>query len=100
MVTISPEGHKPQSCGAYICALKRGAAFRVYVAWSLEADRKTLVYSPEKHPSTADECAKAVRDAFAFVETVGFMMDAVSLPANPEKRARALAKVPVLCRKG
>ncbi|AJE04119.1 coiled-coil domain-containing protein [Geobacter pickeringii] len=100
MVTISPEGHKPQSCGAYICALKRGAGFRVFVAWTLETDRKTLVYSPDTQPATADACAKAVRDAFAFVETVGFMMDAVSLPADPEKRARALAKVPALCRRG
>lgn len=100
MVSISPEGHVPQSCGAYICALRRGKGFRVYVAWTLEADRKTLVYSPEKQPASAEECSLAIGDAFEFVETVGFMMDEVHLPSDPEKRARALAKMPVLCRKG
>lgn len=100
MVNISPEGHAPQTCGAYICALRRGERYRVFVAWLLTADRKTHVYAPEKQPANAQECTKAVRDAFVFVETVGFMMDSVRLSTDLEKRARALAKIPVLCLKG
>lgn len=99
MVNISPEGHLPQTCGAYICALRRGEAFLVYVAWLLTVDKKTLVYAPDKQPESETACRKVVRDAVAFVETVGFMMDAIRLSSDPDKRLRALTKVPVLCRK-
>lgn len=99
MVNISPEGHLPQTCGAYICALRRGEAFLVYVAWLLTVDKKTLVYAPDRQPESETACRKVVRDAVAFVETVGFMMDAIRLSSDPDKRLRALAKVPVLCRK-
>lgn len=96
VVNITPAGHTPQPCGAYVIALKRGERYRVHVAWSLTADHSTLVYSPEKQPADAQECARVVRDALAFVETVGFMMDAVRLNADPDKRGRTLAKIPVL----
>ncbi|WP_343213547.1 hypothetical protein [Geobacter grbiciae] len=96
VVNITPAGHTPQPCGAYIVALKKGERFRVHVAWSLTTDHSTLVYSPEKQPTDANECSKVVRDALAFVETVGFMMDAVRLNPDPDKRGRALAKIPVL----
>jgi hypothetical protein len=96
VVNITPAGHTPQPCGAYVIALKRGERYRVHVAWSLTADHSTLVYSPEKQPADAGECSRVVRDALAFVETVGFMMDAVRLNADPDKRGRALAKIPVL----
>jgi hypothetical protein len=96
VVNITPAGRTPQPCGAYIIALKRGERFRVHVAWSLTADRSTLVYSPEKQPADAAECARVVRDALTFVETVGFMMDAVRLNPDLDKRGRALAKIPVL----
>jgi len=100
VVNITPAGRTPQPCGAYIIALKRGGRFRVHVAWSLASDRTTLVYSPEKQPADAAECAKVVRDALTFVETVGFMMDAVRLNPDMDKRGRALAKIPVLRLKG
>uniref|UniRef100_A0A831XDP7 Uncharacterized protein n=1 Tax=Geobacter metallireducens TaxID=28232 RepID=A0A831XDP7_GEOME len=96
VVNITPAGRTPQPCGAYVIALKRGERYRVHVAWSLTADHSTLVYSPEKQPADAEECSRVVRDALAFVETVGFMMDAVRLSTDPVKRGRALAKIPVL----
>lgn len=99
-VNVSPPGHVPQTCGAYICVLKRRETVRVYVAWSLTADRKTLVYVPEHPPSGEADSTGVVRDAFAFVETVGFMMDRLRLPDDPVKRGKALAAVPVLCRRG
>lgn len=100
VVNITPAGRPPQPCGAYIIALKRGERFRVHVAWSLTADNSTLVYSPEKQPGDAAECSRVVGDALGFVETVGFMMDSVKLNADPDKRGRALAKIPVLRIKG
>ncbi|GLI40060.1 hypothetical protein KI811_02335 [Geobacter hydrogenophilus] len=96
VVNITPAGHTPQPCGAYVVALRKGERFRVHVAWSLTTDHSTLVYSPEKQPADAGECAAVVRDALAFVETVGFMMDAVRLNPDPDKRGRALAKISVL----
>ena len=96
VVNITPAGHTPQPCGAYVVALGKGELFRVHVAWSLTDDHSTLVYSPGKQPADAEECSRVVRDALAFVETVGFMMDAVRLNADPDKRGRALAKIPVL----
>lgn len=96
VVNITPAGHTPQPCGAYVIALKRGERYRVHVAWSLTADHSTLVYSPEKQPADAEDCSRLVRDALAFVETVGFMMDAVRLNPDLDKRGRALAKIPVL----
>lgn len=100
VVNITPAGRPPQPCGAYIIALKRGERFRVHVAWSLTVDNSTLVYSPEKQPADAAECSRVVGDALGFVETVGFMMDSVKLNADPDKRGRALAKIPVLRIKG
>lgn len=96
VVNITPAGRTPQPCGAYVIALNRGGRYRVYVAWSLASDRTTLVYSPEKQPADAAECARVLRDALTFVETVGFMMDAVRLNPDMDKRGRALAKIPVL----
>lgn len=96
VVNITPAGRPPQPCGAYIVALKRGERFRVHVAWSLTVDSSTLVYSPEKQPADAAECSRVVGDALGFVETVGFMMDSVKLNADPDKRGRALSKIPVL----
>lgn len=96
VVNITPAGRTPQPCGAYVIALKRGERFRVHVAWSLTADHSTLVYSPEKQPADVAECGRVVRDALAFVETVGFMMDSVRLNQDLDKRGRALAKIPVL----
>jgi len=100
VVNITPAGHTPQPCGAYVVALKRGERYRVHVAWSLTADRSTLVYSPERQPVDAEECSRVVRDALAFVETVGFMMDAVRLSPDREKRRLALSRIPVLRLKG
>lgn len=100
VVNITPAGRSPQPCGAYIVALKRGERFRVHVAWSLTVDNSTLVYSPEKQPADAAECSRVVGDALGFVETVGFMMDSVKLNADPDKRGRALSKIPVLSIKG
>lgn len=100
VVNITPAGRPPQPCGAYIIAIKRGERFRVHVAWSLTVDNSTLVYSPEKQPADAAECSRVVGDALGFVETVGFMMDSVKLNADPDKRGRALAKIPVLRIKG
>lgn len=99
MVNISPEGHLPQTCGAYICALRQGESYRVYVAWQLTVDKKTLVYAPDRQPESEEACRKIVNDAVAFVETVGFMMDTIRLSGDADKRLKALAKVPVLCRK-
>lgn len=100
VVNITPAGRPPQPCGAYIVALKKGERFRVHVAWSLTSDHSTLVYSPEKQPADAAECSQVVRDALGFVETVGFMMDSIRLNADPDKRGRALSKIPVLRLKG
>ncbi|RNC71360.1 MAG: hypothetical protein ED859_04205 [Desulfuromonadales bacterium] len=100
VVNITSEGRVPQPSGACVCALKRGDVFGVYVAWNLMSDKVTLVYTPERQPADTVECGQMVLNAMAYVETVGFMMDATRLPADRDKRARVLSKVSVLCQKG
>jgi hypothetical protein len=68
---------------------------RVFVAWHLKDDDTFQVHVPERQPADAEECRGVVHAAQAFVETVGFMMDKVRLAGDPDKRSRALAKVPV-----
>ncbi len=93
---ITPEGHQPQNCGAYVCGLLRNGGRRVYVALLLTESGKVLVYAPDKQPETDAVYAKTVRDALDFAETVGFMLGAVELDADMEKRSRVLSGMPVL----
>ena len=94
-VTIIPHGHPPQQCSAYICVVRGDGGPRVFVAWHLKDDDTFQVHVPERQPADAEECRGVVHAAQAFVETVGFMMDKVRLAGDPDKRSRALAKVPV-----
>jgi hypothetical protein len=96
MPRINVADEPPQKCGAYICAITRDGATRVYVALHLTESGKALVYLPDSQPTTRPEMFKVINDAMEFAETVGFMMDEVTLHADSSKRSAQLAKIPVL----
>jgi hypothetical protein len=95
MVRINSEGNEAQNCSAYICGLRQSGSLRVYSALYLTESKKALVYVPDKQPSDEDTYSRVMRAGLLFMETVGFVIDALPLENDPALRLEALKKVPV-----
>ncbi|MBI1921560.1 MAG: hypothetical protein HYS23_10845 [Geobacter sp.] len=97
-VEFNPGGHYPQKCNAYVCAVGSTEAPEVYLVWHLLKEEKILVYVPQQQPQDPESYSKILKDATYYFESIGFMLDQVSLPSDPKKRTKAIEKVPALRR--
>lgn len=91
--SVAPEGFPSQPCEAYVCGVKGSGAPAVFVALVLQMSAKTLVYLPKRRPSDPAGYRVVVGNAMLFLESIGFMMDQVSLPADRAKREAALKSI-------
>jgi hypothetical protein len=96
MARITPDGKSPENSCAFILALKKNGDLLVYVPCLLSESGMILTYVPERQPENPVELADIIQDAVDFIETVGFMMEPVSLSTDPQRRAAALQFIPVL----
>jgi len=92
---IAPDGKGQESCQAYVCSLKRGAAVEVYAALYGTQSGKTTVYLPEMQPADERALAGTLAGAISFAEQVGLMMERVKL-GTPQQRAEFIMSCPVL----
>lgn len=96
VVEFNPGGNRPQKCHAYICAVGEAPAPTVYLCWRLLKENRNLIYVPEEQPTEPESFAKAMKDAVYYFESIGFMIDRVTIPDDPKKREKAIEKVPVV----
>ncbi len=96
MARITPDGKSPENSCAFIIALKKNGDLRVYVPCLLSESGNILTYVPDRQPENPDDLAAIIQNAVDFIETVGFMMEPVSLSTDPKARASALQFIPVL----
>jgi len=93
---LAPEGKGQENCRGYLCVLRDGKGARVMAAlYGLKSGR-AWVYLPERQPADDSTCAKALREAIAFAEQVGFMMEAVQAPRSQEQYRELALSCPVL----
>jgi len=98
-VQAVPDGSRVQRCKGYIIALKRSAAYQVYLAWHLSEIDKVVICTPEQQPVDAVECTQMIQDAVSYFEIVGFMMEVETLGDTVKSYNRSIRKVPGLVRK-
>jgi hypothetical protein len=95
---ITPDGKFPENSSAFICVIDRNGGKRVYVPFLLTSSGKILVYVPERQPENAEELTAVIGDAVFFTETVGFVMEDLTLPKAGESRNAMIRAIPVLTR--
>ena len=95
---ITPDGKSPENSSVFICALKKKDEMRVFIPFLLAESGKVLVYVPERQPESSDELAAIISGAVVFTETVGFVMELVTLPDYGEPRDCLIKTIPVLKR--
>jgi hypothetical protein len=95
---ITPDGKFPENSSAFICAMDVGGEKKIYVPFLLTDSGKVLVYVPDRQPKGNDELQSIVAEALFFAETVGFIMEEMSLPKAGESRNSLLTTVPVFKR--
>ena len=96
-VQAVPDGSTIQRCRGYVIALKQSGSYSVYVAWQLTESGKVVVCLPDQQPVDSDSCVQILRDAIAYFEIVGFMMDIADLGTTVKSYSKALKKIPVFC---
>ena len=97
-IHAAPTGKRAQRCDGFACLVTEGEQSRVYVAWRMNSSGEVLVCLPE-HVSGGDEsCRRALRDGIGYFERIGFVIDRLTLDADPDKRLIQLDGLSVFCR--
>jgi hypothetical protein len=96
MARITPDGKSPENSSAFILALNKSGEISVYVPCLLAESGRILMYIPDRQPQSEDDLGTIISAAVDFIEKVGFMMEAVSLPSDTKARAGILKDIPVI----
>lgn len=73
---IQIPGRAAQAAVGHLCSLRNGnGTFSVYVSLHLPASGENVFYVREPHELPPDAYAEGERDALAFLESMGFMLD-------------------------
>lgn len=97
-VQAVPDGKGIQKCKGYIVAMQYPEGYRVYIVWHLTESNRVVICLPEHQPADSDECVQVLKDAIAYFEIVGFMMEITDLGSTRRSYRRALGKIPGLKR--
>lgn len=82
------------SCEAFICVIARDQRNHVFAALHVTGVKRNLIYSVDS--SVGEPSSESLKKAFAFVETMGFSMQAVNLKYGKAMREVVLRSIPVL----
>lgn len=72
---VAPSGHHIQPTRSYICTLKEGDGFAVYIYLYLTVEKTGILYAHTDKMTKEDECRTAEDEATQFTEEMGFMTD-------------------------
>jgi hypothetical protein len=90
---LSPDGKGPDSCQGYICCLRDGPGFRIFIGLFAPKSSRTWVYAPQFQPEDSDARARATAAAMEFAEGVGLMMEEIQVGTGCRE---LVARCPVL----
>ena len=92
---IAAEGVEAQEAQAYICSGHHQGAFQVYIYLHMRVTNVALVYAWDE-PVTKASYTDVRNDALQFTESMGFMMEDLSVRRlDPVERARLLSRLPI-----
>ncbi len=94
-VQAVPDGSSIQQCRGFVIALKQSGSYQVYVAWQLVESGKVVVCVPDQQPVDSDNTVMVIKDAIAYFEIVGFMMDVIDLGTSFGSYCKELKKSPL-----
>ncbi|GFO60576.1 hypothetical protein GMST_29010 [Geomonas silvestris] len=80
---------------AYVCAVRRQAGVKVYVAL-LAADKKIYVYTTKGDPEPENEYHRTLEVALEFAKGLGFCPERVNLNYSPAMREVVLRNIKIL----
>ncbi|HBG04777.1 MAG: hypothetical protein A2075_01090 [Geobacteraceae bacterium GWC2_58_44] len=95
VIMSSAAGSKPSSMEAYVCAIRRKAGVKVYLA--LVADnRRIYVYTEPGKFDSEEESKETVQEAIAFARSMGFSPEPVALSYSPAMREVVVRNMKIL----
>jgi hypothetical protein len=95
-VFMALEGHRQQSCDAFLCVVRgNGAGEQIYAAIHLAVSKETLVYTPNPSLSPVP-ASKSIPDALSFLEAMGFQMEVCNLEVSAALRSVIIRGIKVL----
>jgi hypothetical protein len=94
------DGESLPSCEAFVCVIKRDQRDHVFAALHVKALKRNLIYSLDSCPGNPLSSEILLKKAFAFVEAMGFSMEAVNLKYGTAMREVVLRSIPVLLAPG
>ena len=96
MIQLSLEGYPNQHCSAYIVTRKQGKSRQVHIAFGLAESARTLIYAPARALRSKSDYDEALREAFKYLEVVGYNPEPVPLGNSAQSRKEALKNISVL----
>ncbi len=78
-VAVEVDGFQSKKCDAFICAVKEGDLFSIYLVLLANETRNTLLYTFKTQPNTEGVYADRMEEAVGFAKDIGFTMQSVNL---------------------
>ena len=94
LITTPVAGSKPESCEAYVCAIRRKSKVHVYVA--LVADNKRIFVYTTSQPDTEKEYHHTLQEALDFAGSMGFTPERMNLNYSPAMREVVVRNIKIL----
>ena len=94
MTALVPDA-LPESCEAYVCAIRKKASVHIYVA--LVADNKRIfVYTPSGGPEREEHYHQTLEEALSFSKDLGFAPERLNLNYSPAMREVVVRNIKIL----
>ena len=95
IMTTLATASEPESCEAYVCAIRKKARVHVYVA--LVADNQRIfVYTTSGEPDTEREYHHTLQEALSFARSRGFAPERLDLNYSPAMREVVVRNIKIL----
>jgi hypothetical protein len=95
LMTTLVTGSRPESCEAYVCAIRKKARVQIYVA--LVADNKRIfVYTTSGEPDAEREYHHTLQEALSFARSMGFVPERMDLNYSPALREVVVRSIKIL----
>lgn len=93
---VAPSSHSAQPAHAYICTLKEGKEFAVYIYLYLTIEKVGILYRYTDRITDNGSCQAAEEEALQFTEAMGFIVDDASFNyLEISEQNKLLASIPM-----
>jgi len=95
IVTTPVAGSKPESCEAYVCAIRKKSRVQVYFALVAE-NKRIYVYTKSGEPDTEERYHHTLQEALNFAGSMGFVPERMNLNYSPAMREVVVRNIKIL----